>query len=146
LCKQSVQAGQGQGASTSAATASHEVRELFHSNRRGSKRGTKQAKKRTLLGLLKWFVWQIDWLTKFLPHPKKNFVQGWAWLKKNKFDVDDNEEAVVKKITASETEDGSASAEVLGFPQLHNCGGFELMRCVANCRELVVIDGSWAVK
>jgi hypothetical protein len=65
-------------------------------------------------------------------------------LKRIKFDVDDNEEAVVKKITASETEDGSA--EVLGFPQLHNCGGFELMRCVANCRELVVIDGSWAVK
>ena len=143
LCKQSVQAGQGQGAS--AATASHEVRELFHSNRRGSKRGTKQAKKRTWTAQV---VCLADRLAYKVPtaSEKQILFKAGLGLKRIKFDVDDNEEAVVKKITASETEDGSVSAEVLGFPQLHNCGGFELMRCVANCRELVVIDGSWAVK
>jgi hypothetical protein len=143
LCKQSVQAGQGQGASTSAATASHEVRELFHSNRRGSKRGTKQAKKRTWTAQV---VCLADRLAYKVPtaSEKQILFKAGLGLKIIKFDVDDNEEAVVKKITASETEDGAA--EVLGFPQLHNCGGFELMRCVANCRELVVIDGSWAVK
>ena len=65
-------------------------------------------------------------------------------LKKIKFEVDDDEEAVRKRITSSETE--YDSTEVIGFPQLRNCGGFELMHCAANCRELVVIDGSWAVK
>ena len=65
-------------------------------------------------------------------------------LKKIKFDVDDDEEAVRKRITSSETE--YDSTEVIGFPQLRNCGGFKWMRCAANCRELVVIDGSWAVK
>ena len=65
-------------------------------------------------------------------------------LKKIKFEVDNDKEAVRKRITLSETEDDST--EVICFPQLRNCGGFELMRCVANCRECVVIDGSWAVK
>ena len=53
-------------------------------------------------------------------------------LKKIKFEVDDDKEAVRKRITSSEAEDNST--EVIGFPQLHNCG-FELMRCIANCRE-----------
>ena len=57
-------------------------------------------------------------------------------LKKIKFEVDDDKEAVRKR-TSSETK--YDSTEVIGFPQLRNCGGFELMRCAANCRELVVI-------
>ena len=55
LCKQAVQ---NQGASTSAVSASAEVRALFHGNRRGSRKGTKQGKKG--LGLPNLFVWQID--------------------------------------------------------------------------------------
>ena len=34
----------------------------------------------------------------------------------------------------------------LGFPQLKECGGFELLRCAANCRDLSVISCSWNAK
>ncbi len=142
LCKQAVQAGQGASTST-AVSASQEVRELFHSNRRGSKKGTKQAKKRTWTAQM---VCLADRLAYKVPTAaeKQTLFKAGLGLKKMKFDVDDDEEAVVKKITSSETEDGST--QVFGFPQLRNCGGFELMRCTANCRELLVIEGSWAVK
>ena len=63
-------------------------------------------------------------------------------MKKIKFDVDDDEEAVMKKITSAESD----SNEITGFPTLRDCGGFELMRCVANCREPVLIEGSWVVR
>ena len=63
-------------------------------------------------------------------------------LKKIKFDIDDDEEAVMKKIISAESD----SNEINGLPKLRDCGGFELMRCVANCRELVLIEGSWGVK
>ena len=63
-------------------------------------------------------------------------------LKKIKFDIDDDEEAVMKKITSAESD----SNELTGFPKLRDCGGFELIRCVANCRELVLIEGSWGVR
>ena len=141
LCKQAVQAVQG--ASTSAASASQEVRDLFHTNRRGSKKGTKQAKKRTWTAHM---VCLADRLAYKVPTAaeKQLLFKAGLGLKKIKFEVDDDEEAVRKRITSSETE--YDSTEVVGFPQLRNCGGFELMRCAANCRELVVIDGSWAVK
>ena len=47
------------------------------------------------------------------------------------------------KIT-SETQDATGNS--LGFPQLKECGGFELLRCTANCRDLSVISCSWNAK
>ena len=44
------------------------------------------------------------------------------------------------KIT-SETQDATGNS--LGFPQLKECGRFELLRCTANCRDLSVISCSW---
>ena len=34
----------------------------------------------------------------------------------------------------------------MGFPQLKNCGGFELLRCVSNCRVLESIEYAMAIK
>ena len=34
----------------------------------------------------------------------------------------------------------------LGFPQLRTCGGFEMLQCLANCRDLSVIGTSWSVR
>ena len=48
----------------------------------------------------------------------------------------------MKKITSAESD----SNKITGFPKLRDCCGFELMRCVANCRELVLIEGSWGVR
>ena len=64
-------------------------------------------------------------------------------LKKIKLDTLDDEQAVVNKITSDE-KDNAGNAP--GFPQLKACGGFELMRCQPNCRDLSVIDCSWYAK
>ena len=47
------------------------------------------------------------------------------------------------KIT-SETQDATGNS--LGFPQLKECRGVELLRCTANCRDLSVISCSWNAK
>ena len=47
------------------------------------------------------------------------------------------------KIT-SEMQDATGNS--LGFPQLKECGGVELLRCTANCRDLSVISCSWNAK
>ena len=138
LCKQAVQS---QGASTSAASVSTEVQALFHGNRRGSRKGTKQGKKRTWTAQL---VFLADRLAYKVPTAaeKQILFKAGLGLKKIKFDIDDDKEAVMKKITSSESD----SNEITGFPKLCDCGGFELMRCAANCRELVLIEGSWSVR
>lgn len=41
-------------------------------------------------------------------------------------------------------EDGSSNS--VGFPQLRSSGGFEMMQCASNCRNLSVIDVNWASK
>ncbi|XP_077863945.1 uncharacterized protein LOC144348601 [Saccoglossus kowalevskii] len=56
--------------------------------------------------------------------------------KKIQFLADDDEESVIQKI----------SDESEGFPQLRNCGGFELMQCLPHCRELTLVScRSWSV-
>ncbi|CAB3988460.1 Hypothetical predicted protein [Paramuricea clavata] len=44
----------------------------------------------------------------------------------------------------SEMQDSTGNA--MGFPQLKTCGGFEMMRCTSNCRDLTVINCSWNAK
>ena len=61
-------------------------------------------------------------------------------LKKIKLDLEDDEHAVISKIT-SETQDTTGNP--MGFPELKSCGGFEMMRCSANCRDLSVIECAW---
>ncbi|XP_028416926.1 uncharacterized protein LOC114541138, partial [Dendronephthya gigantea] len=64
-------------------------------------------------------------------------------LTKIKLDIQDDEQAVVNKITSDEKD---ATGNSYGFPQLKTCRGFEMMRCQANCRDLSVIDCSWNAK
>jgi hypothetical protein len=68
---------------------------------------------------------------------KETLFKARLGLKNLKFDVNNDEEAVVKKITLIETENGST--QVIGFSQFRKCGGFELIRATANCRELIVL-------
>ena len=77
-------------------------------------------------------AWQIP------PHLKK--IKG---LKKIKVYLEDDEQTVIGKIT-SETQDAAGFS--IGFPQLKTCGGFELMRCATNCRDLSIISCAWNAK
>ncbi|CAB3983909.1 Arylsulfatase B [Paramuricea clavata] len=64
-------------------------------------------------------------------------------LKKIKFEVSDNAQQVVDTIMSDEKADND---EPIGFPQLRQSGGFELLRCLPNCRELRMIDCPWTVR
>ena len=64
-------------------------------------------------------------------------------MKKIKLDLEDDEQTVLDKIT-SDTND--AMGNPMGFPQLKTIGGFEMLRCAPNCRDLTVIDSCWSAR
>ena len=55
----------------------------------------------------------------------------------------DSEENLMEKICSNERDKNN---DIIGFPQLKKCGGFELLRCEANSRKLRIIDCPWTVK
>ena len=63
-------------------------------------------------------------------------------LKKIQLDMDDDEQMVLAKLCSNDLKDG----ETIGFPQLSDCGGFEMMVCTSSCRELTRIDSAWDAK
>eukprot|EP00794_Sanderia_malayensis_P012463 gene12462-13751_t len=65
-------------------------------------------------------------------------------FKKIKLDLSDNEEEVLKKLTSGVTEEGSNVTA--GYPQLKSCGGFELLTCLSNSRDLKVLKCSMYAK
>lgn len=64
-------------------------------------------------------------------------------LKKIKFLQSDNEEQVAEKLMSAEKSTGE---ETVGFPQLRDGGGFELLQCQSNCRQLTMIKCQWSIK
>ena len=70
------------------------------------------------------------------PNEKQVLQNAGLGLKKIKFDRDeDNEDQVYGKLMADDQENDEEEL-ALGFPKLKDCGGFELMRCIPNCRVL----------
>lgn len=62
--------------------------------------------------------------------------------KKIQFDVDDEESDVMRKLES----DDLRNEETIGFPQLKSCGGFELLNCKQNCRQLTLINCPWNIR
>ena len=60
-------------------------------------------------------------------------------LKKIKLLASDNEEDVLKKLTSDVLNERRQPS---GFSLLKNCGGFEILQCLANSRDLEVVDTS----
>ena len=63
--------------------------------------------------------------------------------KKIKLNMNDNETAVLEKICDGTLDHSDEQNRALGFPQLRDCGGFELMTCKANSRDLSVLNCSF---
>ena len=70
-------------------------------------------------------------------------LQAGLGCKKIKLLADDTEEDVLNKLTSDAKDE---FGKPLGFPQLRTCGGFEMLQCLANCRDLSVISTSWSVR
>ena len=60
-------------------------------------------------------------------------------MKKVRLKIDNDKELVKEKIT-SDAKDSD------GIPSLKTCGGFELMHCAQNYRDLTQMDCSWSAK
>ncbi|CAB4029506.1 Hypothetical predicted protein [Paramuricea clavata] len=102
-------------------------------------------KKRSGLGPLRLCAWRIGSLSKFPRLQKSKFLQkAGHGIKRIKFEADNDEKAVLETITSSEV--NSETCQTMGFPKLKECGGFELMNCIANCRNLSTLDCAWSAK
>ena len=80
---------------------------------------------------------------KKIPTPAEKQVLQKAGLgfKKIKFSVEDDEVTVYNQLTGTVEFDQAA-----GYPQLKNCGGFKLLRCIPNCKVLEPIDVAMSAK
>ncbi|VDI27374.1 Hypothetical predicted protein, partial [Mytilus galloprovincialis] len=81
---------------------------------------------------------------KTVPSPTEREILFKAGLghRKIRFQTDDTEAIVMEKIVSDETIDN----ETIGFPQLKQCGGFELLICRQNSRELNLVECEWNVR
>lgn len=92
-----------------------------------------QKKQRKELGQ---FVCLADRTRTKLPTPSEKQVlhNAGLGLKKISFDIDDDETDVYTKLMADAQ--NKENGETEGFPTLKHCGGFELLKCIPNCRIL----------
>ena len=67
-------------------------------------------------------------------------------FKKIKLEIQDTEEAVFNKITSNEKLYDDVDNSYVGFPQLKTCGGFELMTCLSNSKDLKVLNTKLSAK
>ena len=101
-------------------------------------------RKRDIHGRQRFSAWLIHAACKTPSASEKQILfKAGLGLKKIKLDLEDDEQTVIDKITSG-TQDATGNS--VGFPQLKTCGGFELMRCSSNCRDLSTISCSWNAK
>ena len=86
-------------------------------------------KKRSGFGPLCLCAWRIGSLSKFPSLQKIKFCRN---------------QDLALNYTSSKVY--SETGQTIGFPKLKECGGFELMNCIANCRNLSTLDCAWSVK
>lgn len=129
---------------------------LFNSDRRRSKKLSRSrvsaslsnvrargSKKICIRGWTHQFVCLASRNQKTVPNATEKEILNNAGLgkKKIKLNKDDDQTDVFEKIMSNEVNE--ETNEVVGFPQLREAGGFELLRSSQNCRDLKLIECSW---
>ena len=91
------------------------------------------------------FVCLADRLATKLPNSSQKQILQKAGLgfKRIKLDFEDNENQVYQKLIS---DDFDEKGYCKGFPKLNNCGGSELMHCIANYRVLEPFNCSMTTK
>ena len=79
------------------------------------------------------------------PLEKEKLFRAGLGPRKIQFLSDDTEADVLRKIACSESSLMDRT-DCKGFPQLQDCGGFELLQCRQNSRTLTLIECEWSVK
>ncbi|VDI65606.1 Hypothetical predicted protein [Mytilus galloprovincialis] len=98
-------------------------------------RNQKKSKEKTWTGT---FICMADKSQGRVPSvsEKEVLIKAQLGFKRIQFCLEDKEEDVLAKISENET----------GFYQLQDIGGFELLRCRQNCRQLELVDCPWTVR
>ena len=88
------------------------------------------------------FMCLSDIHAKKIPTPTIKAVLQKAGLgfKKKKSDLEADEVPVYNQLTSSSSGDSQPDELTLGYSQLQNCGGFELMKCIPNCKVLEPLE------
>ena len=73
-----------------------------------------------------------------MPTPTEKLVLQNASLgfKKIKFDLEAYELSLYSQLTSSSSGNSQPGELTSNYSQLQNCGGFELMKCIPNCKVL----------
>ena len=79
---------------------------------------------------------------KKIPTPTEKVVLQIAGLgfKKIKFDLEADEVSVYNQLTSSSSGNSQPGELTSGYSQLQSCGGFELMKCIPNCKVLEPLE------
>lgn len=127
----------------SAATVASERARLFNPRQRGSNRKRK-APQRSGRTWTAQFICLANRLQTVIPSAseKQTLNDAGLGLKKIKFSAEDDETQVAEKIMSKDI----VNDETLGFPQLKEGGGFELLQCQSSSRQLTMIKCHWSAK
>lgn len=109
----------------------------------GNRQRGKGKRKQTVRGVTHTFLCLANKDQNNIPSTAEKEILYNAGLgkKRIRLNKDDNEQAVIDKIMSSEID--AETKETVGFPDLKEVGGFELLRSSQNCRNLKLIDCRW---
>ena len=91
-------------------------------------------------GLVSLYVFQTSMLKKYTTE-KVVLQKAGLGFKKIKFDhLEADEVSVYNQLTSSSSGNSQPDELTSGYSQLQNCGGFELMKCMPNCKVLEPLE------
>ena len=87
-------------------------------------------------------MYLLDIHTKKIPTPTEKVVLQKAGLgfKKIKFDLEADEVSLCNQLASSSSGNSQPEETISGYSQLQNCDGFELMKCIPNCKVLEPLE------
>ena len=143
LC--SIAERENQSSTQSAASSVLRERMALFSGSRNSRRGDRKRKAAARRTWAVNFICVANRYQSRIPSAteKQLLFHAALGMKKGKLDLEDDERDVVEKITCGDT---GNDGENKGFPQIKQCGGFEIMFYVSGCNELKPSNCSWSAK
>ena len=88
------------------------------------------------------FMCLSDIHAKIIPTPTEKAVPQTAGLgfKEIKFDLEADEVSLCNQLASSSSGNSQPEETTSGYSQLQNCDGFELMKCIPNCKVLEALE------
>ena len=79
-------------------------------------------------------------------YEKQQLIKAGLGPRKIKLNLDFNEEEVMEKLQSDILTENTNPLSFEGFPQLKMCGGYEILQCMPNSKDLAIINCSLATR